>query len=264
VPFSTGSTSASGLALGLRQTAVPIGGAWVAFVLPALASATNPRRAMIALAVGCLVGATLGALTLREGPEPVVATSMKRGPLRDRGMWILCGAGALILAPQACLIGFLVVFLHSHRHLTTTAAGFVLAAVNVFGVATRIGAGRWSDLAGSRVKPLGFIALGSAFLVACCAALLSEPLVVLVPLLVLMGCVEISWNGLAFTAAAELAGHARSGAAIGLQQTALAVSESILPIGFGTLVAATSWRTGYAVIAFFPVAGWWLLRQLRS
>ena len=53
-----------------------------------------------------------------------------------------------------------------------------------------------------------------------------------------MGCVAISWNGLAFTAAAETAGHARSGTAIGLQQTALAVSGSVLPIAFGAFVGA--------------------------
>ena len=39
-----------------------------------------------------------------------------------------------------------------------------------------------------------------------------------------MGCVTISWNGLSFAAAAEAAGHARSGTSIGLQQTALAIS----------------------------------------
>ena len=71
-----------------------------------------------------------------------------------------------------------------------------------------------------------------------------------------MGCVAISWNGLAFAAVAEAAGHARSGAALGLQQTMLAVSggdpadRSSAP-----LVAATSWRLGFAVSALFPLVG---------
>ncbi len=81
----------------------------------------------------------------------------------------------------------------------------------------------------------------------------------LVPALVLMGCITISWNGLSFAAAAEAAGHARSGTSIGLQQTALAISGSAFPVAFGVLVAATSWRAGFAVVAVFPLIGWRLL-----
>jgi len=46
------------------------------------------------------------------------------------------------------------------------------------------------------------------------------------------GVLAMSWNGLSFTAAAELAGRARSGASLGLQQTALAVGGATLPARF--------------------------------
>jgi sugar phosphate permease len=250
-----------GLALGVRQTAVPIGGAGVALVLPRLVSGEDPRVAILALALGCLAGALVGLAVLRESSAPGAETTPPRTQilLRDRRLWFLSAGSALMLAPQVCLVGFLVLFLHDRRDLSTASAGIVLAAVNLLGIATRIGAGRWSDIEGSRLRPLRQIALGSAALVACCTALLSEPLLLLVPALVLMGCVTISWNGLSFAAAAEAVGHARSGTAIGFQQTALAISASILPIGFGVLVAATSWRTGFAVAALFPLAGWRLL-----
>jgi sugar phosphate permease len=250
-----------GLALGVRQTAVPIGGAGVALILPRLISSDDPRVAILALAFGCLAGALVGLAVLREGPAPGAETALPRTQilLRDRGLWFLSAGSALMLAPQVCLVGFLVLFLHERRDISTASAGIVLAAVNLLGIATRIGAGRWSDIRGSRLRPLRQIALLSATLVACCTALLSGPLLLLVPALVLMGCVTISWNGLSFAAAAEAVGHARSGTAIGFQQTALAISGSILPIGFGVLVAATSWRTGFAVAALFPLAGWRLL-----
>ena len=250
-----------GFALGVRQTAVPIGGAWVALVLPLLLSGDDVRPALLALAVGCLAGGVIGLAVLREGPQTEPADSPPRAQsvLRDRGLWLLSAGSGLLLAPQACLVGFLVVFLHERRDLSTASAGIVLAALNVLGIATRIGAGRWSDIAGSRIRPLRRIALLSAALVVCCLALISGPLVLLVPALVLMGCVTISWNGLSFAAAAEAAGHARSGSAIGLQQTALAISSSVLPVLFGVLVAATSWRIGFAVVAVFPLLGWRLL-----
>jgi hypothetical protein len=82
--------------------------------------------------------------------------------------------------------------------------------------------------------------------------------------LVLTGCVAISWNGLAFAAVAEAGGPARSGTALGVQQTALAIASGGLPVVFGALVAATSWRVGIAVIASLPLIGWSALRGLSG
>lgn len=254
-----------GLALGIRQAAIPIGGAWVALVLPVVDRGKDPRPAFLVLAIGCLAGGLVGVSVLQEGPEADLETAPASGPtpLRDRAMWLLSVGSAFLVAPQVCLIGFLVLFLHERRDLSTAAAAGVLAAVNVLGIGTRIGAGRWSDLAGSRIVPLRRIALASTTLVISCTLLLSGPLVLLIPALVLMGCVTISWNGLSFAAAAEAAGHARSGSAIGMQQTALAISGSTLPIAFGAFVAATSWRAGFAVVAIGPLVGWRLLARVR-
>ncbi|HWB21568.1 MAG TPA: MFS transporter [Gaiellaceae bacterium] len=253
--------SQRGFALGIRQTAVPIGGAWVALAMPLFLSAGGVRAGILALAVGCFLGGAIGWVALREGPEAEREEVQPRVErvLQDRSLWRLAGASSLLLAPQSCLVGFLVLFLHEHRGLSTTSAGIVLAALNVLGIATRIGAGRWSDIARSRVRPLRRIALLSATLVLCCTALISGPIGLLVPALVLMGCVTISWNGLSFAAAAEAAGHARSGTSIGLQQTALAISGAVFPVAFGVLVAATSWRAGFAVVALFPLLGWRML-----
>ncbi len=253
-----------GLALGLRQTAVPISGALTAVALPLLARHQHPRPALLALAALALAGAAVALLVIREGPvpDPLPHAKQPLSPLRDRRIWRLSAAAALMVQPQACLVGFLVVFLDEGRGMTTTTAAAVLAALNVLGIATRIGAGHWSDLARSRVGPLRRIALGSAVLVAVCTLLESAPLVLLLPALVLMGCVTISWNGLSFAATAEVAGHERSGAALGVQQTALALSGAVLPIAFGGLVAVTSWRAGFAVSAAFPLAGFLVLRRV--
>ncbi len=251
-----------GLALGVRQTAVPIAGAWAALVLPAITPGDDPGPALLTLAAVCLAGALIGLAVLRERPRQHDEVGPAFEPLRDRRLWLLSGGSALIVEPQVCLVGFLVLFLHEERGLSTAAAAAVLAALNVLGIGTRIGAGRWSDLAGSRVGPLRRIALVSAVLVAACTVLLSGSLVLLLPLLVLMGCVTLSWNGLAFAAVAELAGFARAGSALGVQQTALALSGSILPIAFGALVAVSTWRVGFAVSVLFPLAGWRLLRVL--
>ena len=255
-----------GLALGVRQTSVPIAGFWVALVLPALVTGDDPKPALLTLAGVCAAGAIAAFVTLREHPDAAAAEDPidRPLPLRDRTIWRLSGASALIIEPQQCLVGFLVVFLHAERGLSTAAAAGVLAAVNLLGIGTRIGVGRWSDLVRSRVGPFRAIALGCAASVALSTAVLTAPLGVLVPVLVVMGCVAISWNGLSFAAVAEAAGHTRSGTALGLQQTMLAAAGSVMPVAFGAFVGGTSWRAGFAVSALFPLAGWSILRGIRG
>jgi sugar phosphate permease len=251
-----------GLALGVRQTSVPIGGFWVALTLPALVVGDDTRVALLTLAAVCLAGAIAGLVVLRGGDGVASPEARRPAPLRDRSVWVLSGASALILAPQVCLVGFLVVFLHGERGLSTAEAGAVLAAVNALGIAARIGAGHWSDVVGSRLVPLRLIALALTALAFATAMVLGAPGWLLLPLLVVTGCVAMSWNGLAFAAVAEVAGRARSGTALGMQQTALAVSAGILPVAFGAVVAGTSWRLGFALTALLPLGGWATLRGL--
>ena len=128
----------------------------------------------------------------------------------------------------------------------------------------RIATGRWSDLIGSRLVPLRIVGAVSSLTLAVVAAVLDAPIGVLLPAFVLAGGFAMSWNGLSFTAAAELAGRGRSGAAIGMQQTSLSVAGALVPPAFAAVVAATSWRVGFALAAVFPLVGVQLLRPLRS
>jgi MFS family permease len=85
---------------------------------------------------------------------------------------------------------------------------------------------------------------------------------VLVAALLLAGGLAMAWNGLSFTAAAELAGRARSGAALGMQQSALAATGAAVPPVFAAMVGATSWRAAFGLAAVFPLVGVFLLRRL--
>jgi hypothetical protein len=112
------------------------------------------------------------------------------------------------------------------------------------------------------MRPLRTIALAAALFVALLTALLDAPLAACVPVLVVAGVLSMSWNSLSYAAAVELAGRGRSGVAIGLQQTLLNLPGAVYPALFGALVAATSWRLGFGLLALFPLAGWRVLRGL--
>jgi sugar phosphate permease len=253
-----------GFALGVRQTAIPVGGLISALVLPSLAL----RSAFVFLAALCFAGAVFGLAVIRERKGAADDSELEArtiaATLRDHRLWLLCVASGFYLVAQLAVMGFLVLFLHDERGLSDGAAAGVLAAVQVVAAALRIGGGRWSDRLGSRIEPLRLVGLASALTLALAAAVLSAPLAVLVPAFVLAGGLAMAWNGLSFTAAAEIAGRSRAGAALGMQQSALAAAGAIVPPAFAAVVAASSWRVGFAVAAAFPVAGVRLLRPLRS
>ena len=249
-----------GLALGIRQTAIPIAGFVVSLTLPHVARASL-GWGFAALGLACLLASLLGGAAIADVPPPP-GEEGGAAPLRDGRLWRIAVGSALVVAPQMCVVGFTVLLLHDHRGLGAGRAAAVLAVVQALGIAGRIGAGRWSDVVGSRLRPLRAIALADAVLVAACAAVLDRPLVVLLPVLVVAGVLAMSWNGLAFAAAIELAGHRRSGVAIGLQQSVLNGLGAVYPGLFGVLVGATSWTWGFLAVAVMPLLGHRVLRAL--
>jgi MFS family permease len=254
--------SERGLALGVRQTAIPLGGLVAAIALPAL----GLHSAFIFLAALCFAGALFGSSVIREreAAADVLEPHGLRTTLRDARLWWLCGGSSLYVAAQIAVTGFVVLFLHDERGFSPGEAAAVLGGIQVLATVLRIATGRWSDVIGSRLVPLRIVGLASSVTLALAAAVLDAPSVLLVPAFVLAGGLSMSWNGLSFTAAAELAGRGRSGAAIGMQQTALSAAGAVVPPAFAALVAATSWRVGFALAAVFPLVGVQLLRPLRA
>jgi MFS family permease len=233
-----------GFALGIRQTAVPLGGMTAALALPPIAAAWGVRGGLVALACGCFAWALAGLSGLREAPESEEELGALAHPLKDGRIWRLSIGSGLILGAQASILGFMVLFLHGERGLSTAAAGGVLALTQLVGAALRV------------------LALALAASLVVTAALIRAPLAVLLPTLVAAGALSLSWNALSFTAAAELAGRARSGAALGFQQTALSVASTTAPPLFAATVAASSWGVGFGLAALFPLAGLAVLRRL--
>lgn len=255
--------SQRGLALGIRQTALPLGGAAAAVALPPIADAGGTQAGLLVLAAACLTTAIAGAVGLREAPpDDGTAIGDVLNPLRDGRMWRLAVGSGLIVAAQISILAFAVLFLHGARGLSTSAAAGVFAAMQLIGAALRILAGRWSDRVGARIAPLLKLAVALSVALVVSAALTSAPLAVLIPAFLVAGALSQSWNGLAFTATAELAGRSRAGAALGFQQTALAVASGLAPPLFALLVESASWGAAFALAATLPLAGAGLMRRI--
>jgi sugar phosphate permease len=251
-----------GLALGIRQMAVPLGGAVAAIALPLLNEHISLHAAFDGLAVGCLVAAVVGAVLLRV--EPAEDHSLLARPLRDPRVWRICIASTFYVTTQISLLGFLVLFLHERRGVSTSVAAGALAITQVLGGIARVAVGRVSDRLRMRIVPLRWLALGLTSSAAAATALLDAPVWLVTAALVVAGTFALAWNGLSFTATAEAAGRARSGAAIGLQQTFLSVGGIAAPIAFAAAVHHYSWRAAFVLAAASPLVGYVLLSPLAE
>jgi sugar phosphate permease len=255
-----------GLALGIRQTAIPLGAGVAAVALPLVERLGGVDAAFAFLGALCLVAALVAALVIREAPVRDVELEGDAIPwtLHDRRLWTLSFGSGLYLFGQLPFMSFAVLFLHDVHGVSAARAGGVLAVFQAGAVVTRIGAGRLSDRLGNRLRPLRWIGLASAAGLLVTALVADGRLSLVVTAIVVAGAISMAWNGLSLTAAAELAGRARSGAAIGFQQTTLGLVGVVVPVVFVALVESTSWRAAFALCALGPLAGWWMLGTLRE
>jgi sugar phosphate permease len=255
-----------GFALGIRQTAIPLGGGFAALTLPFAEGAAGLEAAFALLGAFCLAGALVAAVVIREAPvrDTEFEADTVAWTLRDGRVWTLSFGSALYLFAQVPVMSFTVLFLHDVHGVSAASAAGVLVACQIGAAAGRIGAGRLSDRLGSRLRPLRWIGLASASALIATALLAENRVQVIAVMLVLASAISMAWNGLSLTAAAELAGRARSGAAIGFQQTMLSAVGVGVPIAFAAIVEATSWRAAFGLSALGPLVGWVMLGTLRD
>lgn len=256
-----------GFAMGLRQTALPLGAGLAAALLPPLAGARGLDGAFLALAGCCLAGAVVVALLVREAPHQPARDPDGRSPVHDPRIRRMASVSMLLVVPQFAVVAFVVVYLVDEHDVAPATAALALAAVQLSGGAARIAAGWWSDRLRLRVVPLRRLAVVIASMFGAVAVLSSEPVTdrvpsAVVPLLLVAGVVAISWNGLAFTAVGEFAGPGRAGTALGLQNTAVALGAAVTAPVLGAVVDRTTWAVGYGLACAAAVGAVLLLGPL--
>jgi sugar phosphate permease len=243
-----------GTAMGLRQTAQPLGVGLAALVFPPVADAFGVSWTLVVSAGMSLLVSVLAVCLVVDPPRPAAASGEPtRSPYRVSTLWRLHASSALLVIPQFAVSAFGLEFLVSQRDWDPAAAGRLLFAFQAAGAVGRLAAGRWSDLAGSRLRPMRIVAVGAAtsmVLLGWGAGLGSVLAVVAIGVATV---VTVADNGLGFTAAAELAGSAWAGRAMGVQNTGQNITAALTPPLLGGLIAATGFGTGFAVVAVFPL-----------
>ena len=186
-------------------------------------------------------------------PRAEAAEADLANPYRGSSvLWRIHAVSVLLVVPQVVVWTFTLVWLMSDRGWSAASAGAMVTAAQVLGAAGRIAAGRWSDMVGSRLRPIRTIALAAAAAMGLLALTgwLDSPISVAV--MVIASVITVSDNGLAFTAIAEIAGPFWSGRALGTQNTSQLLTAGIAPPLFGGLIGVAGYPAGIRGVRAVP------------
>ena len=202
-----------------------------------------------------LVAAVAAAVWLRDGPNIESAAPPAPDAARDPRIWRLSAASSLMIIGQVGVTSLLVLYLYSERDWTAAHAALALGGVQIGAALARVTVGRWSDVRGERVEPFRRLATLAGVLLLASVAL--GPVALMAG-----GVAAMSWNGLSFTAAAEISGRRQAGKAMGIQNTSMRVVAAGVPIGLGALASAVSWSAAFIVMGVTPLIARALLGPL--
>ena len=244
-----------GLAMGVRQMAQPAGVAVAAVSMAVLADAHGIGAALLVPTAAAARRrrsswpSSWSTRPARRRPRPVPPNPYRADGFLAR----VHGVSVLLVVPQFVVWTFSLVWLVEERGWSPAAAGTLVAVAQVVAAFGRIAAGQLSDLVGSRMLPLRWVAVAAAATMALLGLAAGLDLGVAVPLLVVATVLTVADNGLAFTAVAERAGPFWSGRALGLQNTAQFLTSALVPPLGGLLVTHTGYAATFAIVAVLPI-----------
>jgi MFS family permease len=242
-----------GLAMGIRQTGLPMGGAVAAAVLPAVASRYGWRTALtVAAAVAAVSGLVFAGAYRPSRSSHVSSRASVRSLLRSRIFHLTMLAGGAMVAIQFVILAHLMVYLRDVRDIPLSRGAWMLAAVQLGGVAGRVALAMWSDRARrTRLEQVAIALLGGAT-----GAIVLPWLPAGLDLAALIG-FGLAWGFFAFgwygpwvVYVAEMAPRGGVGRTLGLAMTGNQVSIVAAPPLFGLLFdVSSSYRTMWSVLA---------------
>jgi sugar phosphate permease len=243
-----------GLAMGIRQTAQPIGVGIAAISIAVVADRHGISTALLVPTVAAAVAALAVAIIVLDPPRPEHREGSAPSPYAQNSYLArIHGVSVLLVFPQFMVWTFALVWLIDDRGWSAAAAGALVAVAQVFGALGRIAVGAASDRVGSRTVVLRWVAAAAALTMALLGLTAGLDLSVAVVLLVVATVVTVADNGLAFTAVAERAGPFWSGRALGIQNTAQYLTAAITAPVAGAAVSHWGYATAFALTTLGPL-----------
>ena len=249
-----------GIAMGIKQMGLTVGGVISALTLPPIAAALGWRAAVATCAV------VMGAPALASWPllaplgagRPSTTGGVETAPeshwwwLRRPALLVLFSTGIVLGMTQSAVLAYLPLYGVQVLGLTAIAAGALVATAQAGGAVARLGLGAASDrwLGGRRPPWLVFSSLiGAAVFLTYGLAPMPQPLVA-ATLAFAVGIGAHGWVGIYFIASAEAGGPRQSGLLSGVSFAAIVVGLLLgAPLFGAVLEVSDSYEAAWGVFA---------------
>lgn len=235
--------SQRGLAMGIRQAGLPLGGVLAAFALPSLATTLGWRSTLVAGALVALSGAVAFMALYRRPPDqrPMPTTSRVRLELlREPYMKKIILSGMSMVSVHSGVGVLTVPYLHEVTSMDSASAALIYVAVQCAGALGRICLAAWSDRHRSG-RYAGVLTCLAAVIIG--MTLLTTPIsrspVAACLLFIWLGFFGIGWYGPWVAYAAESAPPDHTGFALGLAMAVNQVAVILAPPVLGLLTDLT-------------------------
>jgi MFS family permease len=253
-----------GFAMGIRQTGVPVGGLFGALTLPFVAHAVGYRGAFAFAAVIVAVTTVIAYAGYREQRDDAAPATTLGSVVR--GMHLLARDPRLIgvtltcmilVSVQAALNAFFTITGVADVRTSAGVAALAFACAQAAAVCGRLGWGYLSDrvLHGERLIPFAAICVLAAAGAATVALMHGGTVGALFAAAIVLGLSAAGWNGLMAATISEIGGNDRAASALGIALTAIFLTSSVAPTGFGALADHTSLRAAWFATAALAVLG---------
>jgi MFS transporter, ACS family, hexuronate transporter len=249
-----------GVAMGIKQMGLTVGGVTSALVLPPIAAAFGWRTAVVACAVvmGAPALASWRALAALAVARPGAGGESSAAPagnwwwLGRPALLMLFGAGIALGMVQSAVLSYLALYGVEVLGLTAIAAGALVAAAQAGGAAARLGLGAASDrwLDGRRPPWLVLSSvIAAAIFTSYAVAPMPRPAAAMA-LAFAAGIGAHGWVGIYFIASAEAGGPRQSGLLSGVSFAAIVVGLMLGAPVFGVVLETRdSYGAAWAVFA---------------
>jgi len=268
------------MAMGLKQTAVNIGGLVTAATLPILAISFGWNFGFLIIG---MIAVTIGITSFvlyKDLPSEAISPDASRPArppaprtplleiLKTRDLWMVAGTGFFVASVQFSTMAYYVLFLKEELHFAVVTAGFFLAALEAGGAFGKPLSGVMSDriFHGSRKKVYALMNT-----VSCAGCLVfaflqpDTPSWVIIPIAVIHGFCAIGWGGLSLTLMAEFAGKEAAGRAASISSMFVLGGNLLGPPLFGLIVDNTgSYRPAWKFLAVMAFVATMLILFVRE
>ncbi|BDV05449.1 MFS transporter [Staphylococcus aureus] len=247
-----------GLAMSIRQTAIPIGASIGAFAFPNFTEMYGFELSFLILSFLCGL-ATLSVIIWIKKKEDNTDENIKnnsnilnKSPYKRWDVWKIAIIGGILTFPQMAILTFGSVYLDNIFSMETLHISLLIGLIQLVGGSSRILMGAISDKYKNRNQLLFYTSL-TLGIFSIGLGIFTQNVFFAILLLTLLGIIANAWTGIAYTEIAEVAGINYAGRALGMIGTTVFISSFLIPYIIPFLIKYIDWQGLWLVIGILSL-----------